>query len=111
MGAQPNVEGTMTAMNIVHMRVKPGREADFLKANQDFVGDKPPGARRLWVVKTGERQYCIVGEWDSFEAIVAARPQMIASLDRQREMLEDLGGGRGVTEPWSGDVVVEVSGP
>ena len=96
----------MTAMNIVHVRVKPGREADFIKSNQQFMDEQPAGARRLWVVKTGERQYCIVGEWDGFDAIVGARPAMIASLDRMRDMLEDLGGGRGVTEPWSGVVVI-----
>jgi hypothetical protein len=33
---------------------------------------------------------------------------MIASLDRLRPILEDLGGGRGVTEPWSGNVALHV---
>ena len=33
---------------------------------------------------------------------------MIKSLDGMRDMLEDLGGGRGVTEPYSGDVTVEI---
>ena len=44
-----------TAMNIVHLRVKPGREADFIASNQQFVDEKPAGARKLWVIKTGER--------------------------------------------------------
>lgn len=99
----------MTAMNIVHVRVKPGREAEFLEVNKELARGDMKGARRFSVVKTGERSYIIVGEWESFDAIVKARPAMIGNLDRMREMLEDLGGGRGVTEPYSGEVVVEVT--
>ena len=33
---------------------------------------------------------CFVGIWDSFDAIVAARPTMIACLDDVRDLLEDL---------------------
>ena len=94
----------MTAMNIVHMRVKPGRESDFLAIHQGFGADNLTGSRNFWVVKTGERDFCIVGEWQSSTDMAAARPAMIANLDRLRPMLEDLGGGRGVTEPWSGEV-------
>jgi hypothetical protein len=97
-------------MNVVHMRVKPGREEEFLSHQRDLQGEEMPGIRKLWVVKTGERQYIFVAEWDSFDAIVAARAAMIRSLDGMRDMLEDLGGGRGVTEPYSGDVVVEIGG-
>ena len=100
----------MTAMNIVHARVKPGQEEEFVKLQRQLAGEEMPGARKMWVVKTGERSYCIVGEWESFDAIVAARPKMIEALDQMRDMLEDLGGGRGVTEPYSGEAVVEVTG-
>ena len=99
----------MTAMNIVHLRVKPGREEEFLVLQQDLARGKMDGVRRFQVVKTGERSFVIVGDWDSFDAIAAARPAMIDNLDRMRHLLEDLGGGRGVTEPYSGEVVVEVS--
>jgi hypothetical protein len=102
-------EKEMTAMNIVHVRVKPGRDSQFLTLNKEFERQAMPGMRHFWVVGTGERSYCIVGEWENFEAIVAARPTMIANLDRMRDLLEDLGGGRGVTEPYSGEAVVEIS--
>ena len=97
----------MTAMNIVHMRVKPGGEAAFLDIHRQFSLDGLAGVRSFQVVKTGERSFCVVGEWESMASMAAARPAMIANLDRLRSVLEDLGGGRGVTEPWSGDVVVE----
>lgn len=96
----------MTAINVVHMRVKPGKDEEFLAIHRDFEIDKLPGGRHFNVVATGERMYCIVGEWDSMQALIGARSAMIANLDRLRPLLEDLGGGRGVTEPWSGNVVL-----
>lgn len=94
----------MTAMNVVHMRVKPGKEQEFIRNHQEFDRTSLPGSRNLWIVNTGGRNYIIVGEWDSMDAMAAARPAMIANLDKLRPLLEDLGGGRGVTEPWSGEV-------
>jgi hypothetical protein len=97
----------MTAFNVVRFRVKPGREAEFIsahrKAHPDFAGFK-----RFLLIKTGERSYCAIGEWDSQQSIVASRPRMIAMLDTFRDTLEDLGGGLGVTDPVSGEVVVEM---
>ena len=42
------------------------------------------------------------------DAMAAARPQMIATLDSFRDTLEDLGEGRGVTDPVSGPVVLQL---
>lgn len=96
----------MTVMNVVHMRVKPGQEAEFVRLHKDFDAKAIPGSRNFWLVKSGERSFIVVGEWDSMDAMVAARPAMIANLDRLRPILEDLGGGRGVTEPWVGEVAL-----
>jgi hypothetical protein len=60
------------------------------------------------MIKTDERSYCVIGEWDSHQSIVAARPKMIAMLDIFRDTLEDQGGGLGVTDPVSGEVVLEM---
>ena len=97
----------MTAMNVVHMRVKPGKEADYLTIHKEMLAGVIPGSKSFSLVKTGERSFIVVGQWDSMEAMAAARPAMIANLDRLRPILEDLGGGRGVTEPWSGEVVLD----
>jgi hypothetical protein len=99
-------EGYMSAYNVVRFKVKPGQEQAFIdihKSAATFAGMQD-GA----VIKTGERSYCIVVKWDSFDTIVAARPQMIALLDSLRPLLEDLGGGLGLTDPVSGPVVVEL---
>lgn len=98
----------MTAMNVVHMRVKPGQEDEFIRLHRDIAVGTMKGGRNFWVVRSGERSFIIVGEWDSQEAMVAARPAMIQNLDRLRPILEDLGGGRGVTEPWSGEVALHL---
>ena len=98
----------MTAMNIVHMRVKPGREAEFVEAHRTLDSAGFNGFRNFWVVKTGERDFCVVGEWGEMDNLVASRAAMIANLDRLRPLLEDLGGGRGLTEPWSGNVVAQL---
>lgn len=97
----------MNAFNIVRFRVKPGREEAFVEFHRRTEPDFK-GFVRGALVKTGERSFCMVGEWDSFDSIVAARPQMIGLLDAMRDDLEDLGNGLGVTDPVSGTAVVEL---
>jgi hypothetical protein len=96
-----------TAFNLVRFRVKPGREEAFLEAHRR-ADPTFKGFRRGSLVKTGDRSYAFVGEWDSFDDIAAARPSMIALLDTFRNELEDLGGGLGVTDPVSGEVVLDL---
>lgn len=98
----------MTVMNVVHMRVKPGMEEEYIRLHKDLDVSNWQGGRNFWLVKSGERSFIVVGEWADMDAMVAARPAMIASLDRLRPVLEDLGGGRGVTEPWSGEVALHL---
>ncbi|MCC7348194.1 MAG: antibiotic biosynthesis monooxygenase [Variibacter sp.] len=95
----------MTAFNAVRFKVKPGHEQEFLDAHRK-VQESWPGLRHVNMVKTGERSYCIIAEWDGMEALAAARPHMIATLDSFRHTLEDLGGGLGVTDPIAGPVVL-----
>ena len=95
----------MTAFNVVRFRVKPGQDQAFLDAHRRVQADWA-GLRRANIVKTGERAYCIIAEWSDMDALAAARPVMIATLDSFRETLEDLGDGLGVTDPVSGPVVL-----
>jgi quinol monooxygenase YgiN len=97
----------MTAFNAVRFKVKPGRDDDFVDAHRKVARDWP-GMRRANLIKTGEHSYCIIGEWDDMESLAAARPDMIATLDSFRDMLEELGGDLGVTDPASGPVVLEL---
>jgi hypothetical protein len=97
----------MTAFNIVRFRVKPGREKPFEDAHRN-IDARLDGLRRAHLVKTGDRTYCFIGEWDDRDSLVGARPEMIAILDRFRNDLEDLGSGLGVTDPVSGEVAVDI---
>jgi antibiotic biosynthesis monooxygenase (ABM) superfamily enzyme len=97
----------MTAFNTVRFRVKPGREQEFLDAHSASARDWP-GLRRVNLIETGEGGYSVIAEWDSMDALAAARPQMIATLNSFRDCLEDLGDGKGVTDPVSGPVVLDL---
>lgn len=63
------------------------------------------------MIKTGERAYCVIGEWDSLDALIASRDSMIAVLDSFRDTLEDQGGGKGLTDSASGELIWEASLP
>ncbi len=97
----------MTAFNSVRFKVKPGRDEEFIDAHRRVERDWP-GLRSANLIKTGEGTYCIVGEWDDMDSLAAARPEMLATLDTFRDLLEDLGGDLGVTDPVSGPVVLEL---
>ena len=89
----------MTAFNAVRFKVKPGRNQDFLDAHEKIARDWP-GLRRVNLIQTGDQDYCIIGEWDGMDAMAAARPHMIATLDTFRDTLD------GETDPVSGPVVL-----
>jgi hypothetical protein len=96
------------AFNVVRFRVKPGFEESFVEHHRNlthgflgFLGGS--------LFRTGDRSYCITGEWRSYDDLVAARPRMVASLDGVRHMLEELGEGLGVTDPVSGEVVASLA--
>ena len=100
----------MTAFNVVRFRVKPGNEQRFIDEHRmlrsgfkGFLGGS--------LIRTGDQTFCMVGEWRNFQSLAAARPQMIAILDGFRDLLEELGGGLGVTDPVSGEVVARIAAP
>jgi hypothetical protein len=97
----------MSAFNVVRFRVKPGKESAFLDAHRS-ADWKMKGSRKASIIKTGDRSFCIIGEWDSQAALIEARPMMIKMLDTFRDTLEDLGSGLGVTDPVSGETVLEL---
>lgn len=99
----------MAASNVVRFKVKPGYEKDFVRAHEEMFQNGMPGAIEAFLIQTGDRDFCIVGKWESMEALAAARPTMIEILDGFRGMLEDLGDGKGVTDPVSGEIVARTA--
>jgi hypothetical protein len=97
----------MKAFNLVRFHVKPGGEEKFIEEHRRAASDFP-GFQRGSLIKTGDRSYCFIGECDDDESIQRAEPQMAAALDQLRDTLEDLGGGLGVTDPVSGELILEL---
>ncbi|EYD75920.1 Uncharacterized protein Rumeso_02538 [Rubellimicrobium mesophilum DSM 19309] len=79
----------MVAYNVVRARVRPEFEAEFLRANDDPGHEMEEGLRSMSLVRTGDGEFCLIGEWDSLEAMTTARPALWAWLDRMRPMLEE----------------------
>ena len=94
----------MPAFNAVRFRVRPGFEQEFIEAHRK-TREGFDGFEGGWLVRTGDQTFCVIGQWESFQHLADARPEMIGLLDEMRHMLEDLGGGLGVTDPVSGEVV------
>lgn len=97
----------MTAYNVVRFRTKPGKERAFIQAHENAVLDVK-GFRKAALIETGERTFCMIGEWDDMNSLASGRPAMIGILNSFRDLLEDLGQGLGVTDPVSGAAVWEV---
>jgi hypothetical protein len=95
----------VTAINVVRFRIKPGNDQAFLDAHRDGKAAWP-GLQRGIIVKTGDRSYCLIGEWSDPQSLAAARAEMIETLDTFRHTLGDLGSGLGVTDAVSGPVVL-----
>ena len=99
-------EAITTAYNVVRMRVKEGREQDFIDRNWQVDPESMDGLKKISIVSTGDRNYCFIGEWEDADANSGAGPVMISALDTFRDTLEDLGAGTGVTEAISGEAVI-----
>ena len=96
----------MTAFNAVRFKVKPGRDDDFIEAHRRIDRDWA-GLEHVNIIRTGDHDYCIIGQWTDMDSLAAARPSMIATLDTFRDMLEVQSDGN-VTDPVSGPVVLQL---
>jgi hypothetical protein len=97
----------MTAFNIVRMKVKPGYDDDLIAVGRAQPRDHLVGLRSAQLIKTSERFYCFIGEWDSLDHIIAARPLMLKNLDASRPFLEEMDETGSITDAVSGEVIAE----
>jgi len=103
-------ENVMAAINVVRFRVRPGSEQQFIDAHRQLQPEFE-GFLGGSLVNAGNQTFCLIGEWRDFQSIVDARPLMISFLDQMRHLLDDLGGGLGVTDPVSGEVALRLLPP
>ena len=92
-------------MNIVRCKVKPSHREAYLKACDERP--KFEGNISAKYVEIKPNEFFMIGEWNSEDDIAKARPKMIEFLDTLRETLEELSPELGVTDPYSGTVVIE----
>ena len=97
----------MSAFTIVRFRARPD-QAEAFERTYAAVERALPGLKRFVLVKTGERSYCSIGEFETFDHIVAARSAMSGNLDRFRHLLEPFDETLGTTDPVSGEAVLDV---
>ena len=91
--------------NVVRFVVKEGSENDFLEVFKTF--SKEEGEIYSFLDQTGDREYVAVGTWESEDALVNARPSLIGNLDKMRDFLEEISPDLGVTDPRSGNIIME----
>ena len=96
----------MAAYNLVRIKAKPGHEEMVIAAHRDAKVTFP-GFKGGKLIKTGDRTYCMIGEWDKQSSIDAAEKDMVGILNTFRDDLEDLGSDLGVTDPVAGEVIAE----
>ena len=98
----------MTAYTVVRFRPKAGQHEEFQTQFCNIVREFE-GLRRLALIKTASGDYFSMGEWETFDHIVAARPKMSANLDVFRHTLAEFGEGLGVTDAMSGEAILDLS--
>jgi quinol monooxygenase YgiN len=96
----------MEYMNVVRIKLKPGKFDEWKAAATKGLATvgKLDGALGAQYIKTGDNAICVIGRWASEEALAAARPAMIASLDQFRHLVD------GDTDPVSGPVILSTEG-
>jgi len=93
----------MRAMSVVRFKPKPGKGDEFEKLYRSLTREFE-GLRKVSLVKASDDRYFAVGEWDTFDHLVAARPSMAGNLDKFRHLLDSFSEDLGVTDPISGSV-------
>ena len=93
----------MRAMSVVRFKPHPGQEEEFERIYKSLVREFA-GLRKISLVKATNGGYFGVGEWETFDHLVAARPAMVENLDKFRHLLASFSEELGVTDAISGNV-------
>jgi len=96
----------MTAYNIVRFKVMPGKDRTFLEAHGPGK-IKWPGLVQGSIIKIGEGDYCLIGEWPGADTLSLALPHMLATLATFRDVLQPTASG--VTEAFSGPAILSIA--
>ena len=89
----------------VRAKVSDGNNAAFIDALKTFDTRDYPGALSHQIIDTGDGRFQTTIVWESEDALVAARSNLIKYLDKWRHLLEELSPELGVTDPISGRII------
>ena len=92
-------------ISTVRFLVKEGAGDDFVARHEANL--HVTVVAQSYIIKTGERTFAFVAIFETEQHLIDARPQMIASLDSVRDLLEEISPELGVSDPASGPVVFE----
>lgn len=90
--------------------MKSGQDDAFVEAHR-YGKANWPGLVRGEIIKTGDRTYCLIGEWTDQAALAGVLANMIATWNSFRSTLEDIGNSLGMTDAVSGPVVLDLKAP
>jgi len=71
----------MPAFNAVRFPSEAGGAINSSWMPTRASGQHGRGLTHANIIKTGERSYCLIAEWEDMDACIKARPNMIATLD------------------------------
>ena len=92
-------------VSVVRAKAKEGKRDEIMRRMELF--SLPEGCSNYTTIDTGGENFCSFMIWDSEQALIDARPEMIQNLDTIREFLEELSPDLGVTDPVSGPVAYQ----
>ena len=98
----------MKAFSVIRMQVKPDYEEEFLALTDNPGHGIEAGLRCAHLIRTGERSYCLIGQWDNVKACAEAGSALPPDMDRLRPMLEDLGDGTGTVAIVTGEIIARM---
>ena len=96
----------MSGYNVVKFTVKDGMDEKFLDTQKQFSFESE-GFRNAHMIKTGDHDYCFIGEWESAKDSLNAEDKMVSMLNQFRDCLDNQGDGKGITDAIVGDVVID----
>ena len=89
----------------VRFKVKDGHKDAFTAALLGFDVAEYAGALSHEIIDMGDRRFQTTVVWESEDALVAARSDLISFLDKCRHFLDEISPELGLTDPVSGQIV------
>jgi len=92
----------------VRFKVNEDNRDAFIGALKTFNPKDFDGAISHQVIDSGNGRFASSIEWENQNALVSVRPDLIKFLDSARHLLEKISPELGLTDPISGEIVIEV---